>query len=157
MCHLQFWPTTTRSVWGPWRLAINMAHTFLSLVKSIGSGQNACQWRKQCWLSICIVQRPPFPWAKLSFLLLGFLEMLSSCERPRTLARDISWDGHGLVSTDDAERAGVYKLCCFSITEIMEDSHFNSSYFWSPVPTVQGQVETLLLDLILKCTWWCRK
>lgn len=23
---------------------------------------------------------------------------------------------------------------------MMEDSHFNSSYFWSPVPTVQGQV-----------------
>uniref|UniRef100_A0A672YPW6 Zinc finger protein 384 like n=1 Tax=Sphaeramia orbicularis TaxID=375764 RepID=A0A672YPW6_9TELE len=30
----------------------------------------------------------------------------------------------------------------------MDDSHFNSSYFWSPVPTVQGQVETsLLLEL----------
>ncbi|XP_035286754.1 zinc finger protein 384a isoform X1 [Anguilla rostrata] len=25
---------------------------------------------------------------------------------------------------------------------MMEDSHFNSSYFWSPVPTVQGQVWT---------------
>lgn len=23
---------------------------------------------------------------------------------------------------------------------MMEDSHFNSSYFWSPVPAVQGQV-----------------
>ena len=32
----------------------------------------------------------------------------------------------------------------------MDDSHFNSSYFWSPVPTVQGQVETTLL-LELSC------
>ncbi|XP_067111310.1 zinc finger protein 384a isoform X2 [Osmerus mordax] len=26
----------------------------------------------------------------------------------------------------------------------MEDSHFNSSYFWSPVPTVQGQIENAM-------------
>lgn len=31
--------------------------------------------------------------------------------------------------------------CCFRvIAEMMEDSHFNSSYFWSPIPTVPGQV-----------------
>ncbi|CAK6971643.1 zinc finger protein 384a isoform X4 [Scomber scombrus] len=29
-------------------------------------------------------------------------------------------------------------------TEIMDDSHFNSSYFWSPVPTVQGQIENAM-------------
>ncbi|XP_036948615.1 zinc finger protein 384a isoform X7 [Acanthopagrus latus] len=28
--------------------------------------------------------------------------------------------------------------------EIMDDSHFNSSYFWSPVPTVQGQIENAM-------------
>ncbi|XP_077936848.1 zinc finger protein 384a isoform X9 [Gasterosteus aculeatus] len=28
--------------------------------------------------------------------------------------------------------------------EIMDDSHFNSSYFWSPVPTVQGQLENAM-------------
>ncbi|XP_048880996.1 zinc finger protein 384b isoform X1 [Brienomyrus brachyistius] len=27
---------------------------------------------------------------------------------------------------------------------MMEDSHFNSSYFWSPVPTVQGQIENAM-------------
>ncbi|XP_071765802.1 zinc finger protein 384b isoform X3 [Centroberyx gerrardi] len=27
---------------------------------------------------------------------------------------------------------------------MMEDSHFNSSYFWSPVPTVQGQLENAM-------------
>ncbi|XP_054619475.1 zinc finger protein 384a isoform X2 [Dunckerocampus dactyliophorus] len=26
----------------------------------------------------------------------------------------------------------------------MDDSHFNSSYFWSPVPTVQGQIESAM-------------
>uniref|UniRef100_A0A3Q2T580 Zinc finger protein 384 a n=1 Tax=Fundulus heteroclitus TaxID=8078 RepID=A0A3Q2T580_FUNHE len=26
----------------------------------------------------------------------------------------------------------------------MDDSHFNSSYFWSPVPTVQGQIENAM-------------
>ncbi|KAI1901946.1 hypothetical protein AGOR_G00039660 [Albula goreensis] len=26
----------------------------------------------------------------------------------------------------------------------MEDSHFNSSYFWSPVPTVQGQIDNTM-------------
>ncbi|XP_051991686.1 zinc finger protein 384a isoform X1 [Xyrauchen texanus] len=26
----------------------------------------------------------------------------------------------------------------------MEDSHFNSSYFWSPVPTMQGQIENAM-------------
>ncbi|XP_049891589.1 zinc finger protein 384a isoform X6 [Epinephelus moara] len=30
------------------------------------------------------------------------------------------------------------------IREIMDDSHFNSSYFWSPVPTVQGQIENAM-------------
>nr|XP_040045382.1 zinc finger protein 384a isoform X6 [Gasterosteus aculeatus aculeatus] len=30
------------------------------------------------------------------------------------------------------------------IGEIMDDSHFNSSYFWSPVPTVQGQLENAM-------------
>ncbi|KAI1885767.1 hypothetical protein AGOR_G00207190 [Albula goreensis] len=29
-------------------------------------------------------------------------------------------------------------------TGMMEDSHFNSSYFWSPVPTVQGQIENAM-------------
>lgn len=32
----------------------------------------------------------------------------------------------------------------------MDDSPFNSSYFWSPVPTVQGQVET---NLLLELSW----
>ncbi|XP_035497658.1 zinc finger protein 384b isoform X3 [Scophthalmus maximus] len=27
---------------------------------------------------------------------------------------------------------------------MMEDSHFNSSYFWSPVPTMQGQIENAM-------------
>ncbi|XP_062321707.1 zinc finger protein 384b isoform X3 [Osmerus eperlanus] len=27
---------------------------------------------------------------------------------------------------------------------MMEDSHFNSSYFWSPIPTVQGQIENAM-------------
>ncbi|XP_028835185.1 zinc finger protein 384b isoform X1 [Denticeps clupeoides] len=27
---------------------------------------------------------------------------------------------------------------------MMEESHFNSSYFWSPVPTVQGQIENAM-------------
>ncbi|XP_020566265.1 zinc finger protein 384 isoform X5 [Oryzias latipes] len=31
-----------------------------------------------------------------------------------------------------------------SFSEMMEDSHFNSSYFWSPVPTVQGQIENAM-------------
>lgn len=36
----------------------------------------------------------------------------------------------------------------------MDDSPFNSSYFWSPVPTVQGQVETnSLLEMSWKFTW----
>lgn len=35
----------------------------------------------------------------------------------------------------------------------MDDSHFNSSYFWSPVPTVQGQVDNLIVGIVLKCTW----
>ncbi|XP_061753253.1 zinc finger protein 384a isoform X4 [Nerophis ophidion] len=30
------------------------------------------------------------------------------------------------------------------IVEKMDDSHFNSSYFWSPVPTVQGQIESAM-------------
>lgn len=31
--------------------------------------------------------------------------------------------------------------CCFHvIAEMMEESHFNSSYFWSPIPNVPGQV-----------------
>nr|XP_033950258.1 zinc finger protein 384a isoform X4 [Pseudochaenichthys georgianus] len=30
------------------------------------------------------------------------------------------------------------------IREIMDDSHFNSSYFWSPVHTVQGQIENAM-------------
>lgn len=35
----------------------------------------------------------------------------------------------------------VIHCCCFCvISEMMEDSHFNSSYFWSPIPTVPGQV-----------------
>lgn len=35
----------------------------------------------------------------------------------------------------------VINCCCFCvIAEMMEDSHFNSSYFWSPIPTVPGQV-----------------
>ncbi|CAL8373855.1 unnamed protein product [Boreogadus saida] len=29
-------------------------------------------------------------------------------------------------------------------TDIMDDSHFNSAYFWSPVPTVQGQIENAM-------------
>ncbi|KAL4658693.1 zinc finger protein 384-like [Arapaima gigas] len=32
----------------------------------------------------------------------------------------------------------------FARTGMMEDSHFNSSYFWSPVPTVQGQIENAM-------------
>ncbi|XP_060948286.1 zinc finger protein 384a isoform X3 [Limanda limanda] len=28
--------------------------------------------------------------------------------------------------------------------ETMDDSHFNSSYFWSPIPTVQGQIENAM-------------
>ncbi|XP_038580768.1 zinc finger protein 384a isoform X5 [Micropterus salmoides] len=30
------------------------------------------------------------------------------------------------------------------VNKIMDDSHFNSSYFWSPVPTVQGQIENAM-------------
>ncbi|KAM9852710.1 zinc finger protein 384b isoform 3-T3 [Aulostomus maculatus] len=30
------------------------------------------------------------------------------------------------------------------VDEIMEDSHFNSSYFWSPVPTMSGQIENAM-------------
>ncbi|XP_061111198.1 zinc finger protein 384a isoform X1 [Conger conger] len=33
-------------------------------------------------------------------------------------------------------------LNTIKVKRMMEDSHFNSSYFWSPVPTVQGQVWT---------------
>ncbi|XP_056142072.1 zinc finger protein 384b isoform X7 [Lampris incognitus] len=38
---------------------------------------------------------------------------------------------------------GGFIFCC-PIAEMMEDSHFNSSYFWSPVPTVQGQIENAM-------------
>ncbi|XP_024123575.1 zinc finger protein 384b isoform X5 [Oryzias melastigma] len=33
---------------------------------------------------------------------------------------------------------------CFRVLDMMEDSHFNSSYFWSPVPAVQGQIENAM-------------
>ncbi|XP_018594842.1 zinc finger protein 384-like isoform X1 [Scleropages formosus] len=33
---------------------------------------------------------------------------------------------------------------------MMEDSHFNSSYFWSPVPTVQGQIENAMFPNKIK-------
>lgn len=36
----------------------------------------------------------------------------------------------------------------------MDDSPFNSSYFWSPVPTVQGQVDKLVVGIVLKYTWY---
>lgn len=52
---------------------------------------------------------------------------------------------HRWEEEEEGERAGVLSKCCFLITEIMDDSHFNSSYFWCPVPTVQGQVEAILL------------
>ncbi|KAK2844769.1 hypothetical protein Q5P01_011428 [Channa striata] len=42
--------------------------------------------------------------------------------------------GHG----SPAEADGVVG------TEMMEDSHFNSSYFWSHIPTVSGQIENAM-------------
>lgn len=30
------------------------------------------------------------------------------------------------------------------VCAMMEDSHFNSSYFWSPIPTVPGQIENAM-------------
>ena len=39
------------------------------------------------------------------------------------------------------EAIAVTQFWCFPvIAEMMEDSHFNPSYFWSPIPTVPGQV-----------------
>ncbi|XP_061111203.1 zinc finger protein 384a isoform X6 [Conger conger] len=35
-------------------------------------------------------------------------------------------------------------LNTIKVKRMMEDSHFNSSYFWSPVPTVQGQIENAM-------------
>lgn len=51
----------------------------------------------------------------------------------------------GVVVLQTTDRIGLlcwmikWCLCCV-VADMMEDSHFNSSYFWSPVATVPGQV-----------------
>lgn len=47
----------------------------------------------------------------------------------------------------------LLNVCVFA--EMMEDSHFNSSYFWSPVPTVPGQVKLQEFTLMSWYTWSC--
>ncbi|XP_035847263.1 zinc finger protein 384a isoform X5 [Sander lucioperca] len=45
--------------------------------------------------------------------------------------------------TED-QRFDNEKINSSLLNKIMDDSHFNSSYFWSPVPTVQGQIENAM-------------
>nr|XP_033493086.1 zinc finger protein 384a isoform X6 [Epinephelus lanceolatus] len=45
--------------------------------------------------------------------------------------------------TED-QRFDNEKIDSCLVNKIMDDSHFNSSYFWSPVPTVQGQIENAM-------------
>ncbi|XP_034748757.1 zinc finger protein 384a isoform X5 [Etheostoma cragini] len=45
--------------------------------------------------------------------------------------------------TED-QRFDNEKINSSLLNKIMDDSHFNSSYFWSPVPTVQGQIENTM-------------